>query len=400
MAISGLHERGFHQSRCSPESAHMRVQPVCPAAVTHSSPYHTIDGFLRRDSMRRPPGRALHGVRLPAECRRGCTSRSHAVRLASCDACGVVQLACAAASLGAERMLITATGAKQHHQMQLHSGGMIVLGSDAQHAARSPLKLFLIELALGWVEAKGGAPLERRYRLPRMRYKGAALVPQTVRLERQALVTELADAPASEPAFPLLTQRRAARVRWTQSLSFRCCWGSGHARRAWSCRRLLLGAGGRACMRASLPAARVKHQAGAVYGMPVNSRTQPQYGAIPSFLLPCSAQHAGYLWRLTHQEKVLQVLISLPQSTGSVSRRYMSFGAGRCAASGWCTSGTCRCQAGEGRPSSAGCGGCSCAGWSGAGARRRQRQQARQRRSCGCACSWYGKGNAGAATAL
>ena len=89
------------------------------------------------------------------------------------------------------------------------------MGTDASMAARSPLNLFLIKLALGWAEAKGGAPLDRRYRLPRMRYKGAAPVPQTVRLERPALVTELADAPAGAPAFPLLAQRRAARVRST-----------------------------------------------------------------------------------------------------------------------------------------------------------------------------------------
>ena len=90
-----------------------------------------------------------------------------------------------------------------------------VLGPDASHAARSPLKLCLIKLALGWAEAKGGSPLDRRYRLPRMRYKGAAPVPQTVRLERPALVTELAEPPAGAPAFPLLAQRPAAKVRGT-----------------------------------------------------------------------------------------------------------------------------------------------------------------------------------------
>ncbi|KAK9828426.1 hypothetical protein WJX81_006839 [Elliptochloris bilobata] len=82
----------------------------------------------------------------------------------------------------------------------------------AQAALLRPLKLFLVELALGWAEAKGGTKLDRRYRLPRMRYKGAAPVPQTVRLERPPLVTELADAPAAEPAFPLITRRRADKV--------------------------------------------------------------------------------------------------------------------------------------------------------------------------------------------
>ena len=86
---------------------------------------------------------------------------------------------------------------------------------DASVAARSPLKLCLIKLALGWAEAKGGAALDRRYRLPRMRYKGASPVPQTLRLERTAPVTELAEAPAGAPAFPLLAQRRADRVRGT-----------------------------------------------------------------------------------------------------------------------------------------------------------------------------------------
>lgn len=48
-----------------------------------------------------------------------------------------------------------------------------------------------------------------------MRYKGAAPVPQILRPERSALVTELAEAPDGTAAFPLLAQRPAARVRGT-----------------------------------------------------------------------------------------------------------------------------------------------------------------------------------------
>lgn len=109
-------------------------------------------------------------------------------------------------------------GARQQLIVQLclrHLKRFHAWGPDASQAARSPLKLCLIKLALGWAEAKGGSPLDRRYRLPRMRYKGAAPVPQTVRLERPALVTELAEPPAGAPAFPLLAQRPAARVRGT-----------------------------------------------------------------------------------------------------------------------------------------------------------------------------------------
>lgn len=67
-----------------------------------------------------------------------------------------------------------------------------------------------MELALGWAGQKEGAALDRRYKLPRMRYKGAAPQPQAVRLEHKPLVTELAQAPPGEPSFPLLAQRQSA----------------------------------------------------------------------------------------------------------------------------------------------------------------------------------------------
>ena len=73
-----------------------------------------------------------------------------------------------------------------------------------------PLKLFLVELALGWAGSKSGRVLDRRYRLPRMRYKGDAPQPQAVRLDARPLVTELAEAPRAAPAFPLLVRRPAS----------------------------------------------------------------------------------------------------------------------------------------------------------------------------------------------
>jgi hypothetical protein len=84
-----------------------------------------------------------------------------------------------------------------------------VLNADvlAQSAAYRPLKVFLIELALGWVGQKYGSPLDPRFRLPKMRYKGGAVEAQRIRLERRALVTELRDVP-EEPSVPLLAAKR------------------------------------------------------------------------------------------------------------------------------------------------------------------------------------------------
>lgn len=91
-----------------------------------------------------------------------------------------------------------------------HEPDRLCYADSAVPGAGRPLKLFLVELALGWAGQKGGAALDRHYKLPRMRYKGAAPQPQAVRLERRPLVTELAQAPPGEPSFPLLAQRRSA----------------------------------------------------------------------------------------------------------------------------------------------------------------------------------------------
>ena len=72
---------------------------------------------------------------------------------------------------------------------------VVVADAVVEAAARHrPLKAFLIDLLLDAVGGKAGLELDRRYKLPRMAYKGAggAPGPHRIRAERRALVTEVA----------------------------------------------------------------------------------------------------------------------------------------------------------------------------------------------------------------
>ncbi len=54
---------------------------------------------------------------------------------------------------------------------------------------RRPLKLFLIELAMAWAGQKHAVALDPAYKLPRLRYKGGAVQPQHLRLDRGPVST-------------------------------------------------------------------------------------------------------------------------------------------------------------------------------------------------------------------
>ena len=54
-----------------------------------------------------------------------------------------------------------------------------------------PLKVFLISLAVGWVQSQHKLQLDPKYKLPKMRYKGTAISSQFVRIQRKPLISEM-----------------------------------------------------------------------------------------------------------------------------------------------------------------------------------------------------------------
>lgn len=77
-----------------------------------------------------------------------------------------------------------------------------------QAQALRKLKYFIIDLALNWVDHRHGMQLDRKFKLPKMRYKGDRVLSQRIRIDskRKALVTELRDSP-DDVAFPLVTKK-------------------------------------------------------------------------------------------------------------------------------------------------------------------------------------------------
>jgi len=71
------------------------------------------------------------------------------------------------------------------------------------------LKVFLIELALSWVGHKHKMELDRKFKLPKMKYKGETIEPQRIRMDRKQLVTEVKEV-AEDPVFPLVTKKLPA----------------------------------------------------------------------------------------------------------------------------------------------------------------------------------------------
>jgi len=47
------------------------------------------------------------------------------------------------------------------------------------------LKVFLVELAMGWACRKHSIALDPNWKLPKLRYKGAQVLPQRLRLDRK-----------------------------------------------------------------------------------------------------------------------------------------------------------------------------------------------------------------------
>ena len=92
-----------------------------------------------------------------------------------------------------------------------------VFNSDvlAQAMAVRRLKIFLVELALGWIQQKHGLILDPKYKLPRLKYKGAEVQTQCIRKDSAGganagagLIEEIGGEDDDDVAVPLCTKPR------------------------------------------------------------------------------------------------------------------------------------------------------------------------------------------------
>eukprot|EP00884_Botryococcus_braunii_P008127 jgi/Botrbrau1/17315/Bobra.0015s0064.2 len=99
----------------------------------------------------------------------------------------------------------------QDHKGDLCTSVDCIFNEDVVKQAQSyrPLKRFLIEMTLRWVEEKLGVKLDPHFKLPKMRYKGLMVQSQTVKIDRKPLVQEVRDLP-EEPVFALPLNKKAA----------------------------------------------------------------------------------------------------------------------------------------------------------------------------------------------
>eukprot|EP00798_Chlamydomonas_sp_ICE-L_P025828 gene25828-11504_t len=83
-----------------------------------------------------------------------------------------------------------------------------ILNADVIQQAQlfRPLKVFIIELAINWIAHKTEMQLDKKYKLPKMTYKGDKIEAQRIRVDRKPLV-EIIDDIDEEPTFPLLTKK-------------------------------------------------------------------------------------------------------------------------------------------------------------------------------------------------
>ncbi|BDA47531.1 probable PIH1 domain-containing protein 1 at N-terminal half [Coccomyxa sp. Obi] len=89
----------------------------------------------------------------------------------------------------------------------------IVFNNDVLKQAQTfrKLKIFLVELAMGWATKKHSVALSPNWKLPKLRYKGDKVVSQRLRLDRKPLVTDLGDV-MEKPSFPLVADKKQTPV--------------------------------------------------------------------------------------------------------------------------------------------------------------------------------------------
>jgi hypothetical protein len=81
-----------------------------------------------------------------------------------------------------------------------------------QAQQRRPLKAMLVELALELVSNKSSLQLNPKFKLPKMTYKGDAVRPQRVRVDKRQLVTDVTQQRDDAPSFALPPSQKDAAV--------------------------------------------------------------------------------------------------------------------------------------------------------------------------------------------
>jgi hypothetical protein len=73
-----------------------------------------------------------------------------------------------------------------------------------------PMKVFVIECAMGWIQHKCKVQLDQKFKLPKLKYKGDMIHEHRVRKQQKPLVTEVPDATDAadeEPAVALCSRK-------------------------------------------------------------------------------------------------------------------------------------------------------------------------------------------------
>lgn len=60
-------------------------------------------------------------------------------------------------------------------------------------ASLRALKVFIIEMAISWIQSKYKMNLDQRFKLPKLRYKGDTIQPQNIRKDKKSLILEVND---------------------------------------------------------------------------------------------------------------------------------------------------------------------------------------------------------------
>lgn len=80
----------------------------------------------------------------------------------------------------------------------------------AEAARFRPMKVFVIECCLGWIQHKCHIQLDPKFKLPKLKYKGDVIHEHRIRKEPKKLVTEVEEvAGDDQPSLPLLTKKPA-----------------------------------------------------------------------------------------------------------------------------------------------------------------------------------------------
>jgi hypothetical protein len=83
-----------------------------------------------------------------------------------------------------------------------------------------PMKVFVIECAMGWITHKCKVQLDQKFKLPKLKYKGDVIHEHCVRKQQKPLVTEVADATDAadeEPAVALCSRKAVKSVEQISS---------------------------------------------------------------------------------------------------------------------------------------------------------------------------------------